>query len=461
MSSNFFQLAQNIINDLVDCLPPDYDSIDEVGSINIEYSCDLQRLSEKILQSNDNTSYKKTCKDNNPSDEIDVDINSQSNSNFSNVSNNTCHDELRQNTEIQQICEIRITTPGWLRNAKSEFRETQDKRDVMGSHVLAIARAKECNRALRRMNISNDNSEDKIKVPQNNVKTTNATLISGREEHHSFELSTNIDGDGKTSPLFSGGSDGSLSFKDSLIFEGKSSINIGEQLFLPQPIGGNMRSTLKMNYKYFLKNGNDEEELSESISTGSLSDQHKYSGDVDNYFMQAANFDEYETEYEEEEVILTSQQELFQQLTRDNVKQQGEDFNNNFTCARRSYKNDPNENDVILLEYETECEEEEVILTSQQELFQQTMKVNVTQQHEFFKNNPNDKDKYLNFITGLNNSSSNNNDCEGLNDTCDYFEEEEWETMLIGQTAAYSLKENGSKENDMQRTFQIMSNGNI
>ncbi|CAG8616218.1 5617_t:CDS:2 [Funneliformis mosseae] len=487
MSSNFFQLAQNIINDLVDCLPLDYDSSNELGSINIERLSDLQRLSEKNLQSNDNISYKKRYKENNPSDGSDDEFTSQSNSNLSNVSNNTCQDVLPQNTEIQEICEIGITTPGWLQHAKSEFRETQNKRDALGLHVLAIARSQDSltqnvtntqgtgqNINLitsRRMIISSDNSVDNIQVQQNNVKTINVTPISKWEDQLSSELSTNNDDGGKTSPLFSGGSDGSLPFVDSLTFEGKSSINTGGKSFLSRPIGGKVRSALKMYYKYFLsKNGNDEEE---SISMDSLSDQHKDFGDVSN-FMQATNHDEYETECEEEEVILTSQQDLsdqhkdsgdvdrfMQETNRDEYEteceeeevimtsqqvlfqQQHEDFDNNFTCARRSYKNNPNENDEIQLEYETECEEEEVILTSQQKLFQQTTRIYIKQQHEFFnnnstcassshKNNPNDNNKYLNF---MNNSPSNNRNREGLIDTCDYFEEE-WDTMLIGQTAA-------------------------
>src|SRR6266498_1587763 len=161
------------------------------------------------------------------------------------------------------------------------------------------------------------------------------------------------------------------------------SINTGKS-FLPQTTGGKMCSALKVHYKCFLsKNGNDEEENLEQTSADSpsLSDQSKVSDDVDKQIMI---------------------------------------------------------NNIIQLEYETECEEEEIILTSQQELFnvmrsrnenksfQQDTKDNVQQQHEHFM--------------GSNNDSSNNNVREGLNDTCNHFEEEEWETMLIGQTVACSLK---------------------
>ncbi len=120
MSSNFFQIAQNISNVLVECLPPEYDSsMDEIRSIH-------------------------------------------SNLHFSKVFNTTSYNEFVQNTEIQQIHEIRITTPEWLRRAKDEFCEIQDKRDVMGLHELAIARVQECNRALRSLHTCNNRESDYV-----------------------------------------------------------------------------------------------------------------------------------------------------------------------------------------------------------------------------------------------------------------------------------------------------------
>ncbi len=238
--------------------------------------------------------------------------------------------------------------------------------------------------------ISNDNSEDKEisnkvdkkdgPIQQENIIKMNATLISGGREHLSSDSSTN-NNDDKILPLISRGKERSLSFIDS--DEKSPSINTGKS-FLPQTTGGKMCSALKVHYKCFLsKNGNDEEENLEQTSADSpsLSDQSKVSDDVDKQIMI---------------------------------------------------------NNIIQLEYETECEEEEIILTSQQELFnvmrsrnenksfQQDTKDNVQQQHEHFM--------------GSNNDSSNNNVREGLNDTCNHFEEEEWETMLIGQTVACSLK---------------------
>ncbi len=164
MSSNFFQIAQNISNVLVECLPPEYDSsMDEIRSIHIENSCDLQRLFEENIQRN-NTSYRNRgkSKGNDRRNESDEDFTGQSNLHFSKVFNTTSYNEFVQNTEIQQIHEIRITTPEWLRRAKDEFCEIQDKRDVMGLHELAIARVQECNRALRSLHTCNNRESDYV-----------------------------------------------------------------------------------------------------------------------------------------------------------------------------------------------------------------------------------------------------------------------------------------------------------
>src|SRR6185369_8127129 len=111
---------------------------------------------------------------------------------------------------------------------------------------------------------------------------------------------------------------------------------------------------------------------------------------------------------------------------------------------------------VIQLEYETECEEEEVLLTSQQEYFNETRSRNENKiSYQVAKNDAQQKrehfctcicdnyydsfnDNYLNFIMGSNTSIR-----EDLNDIC---EEEEWEVMLIGQTIGCSLKVNENKE---------------
>src|SRR3989337_1191113 len=152
MSSNFFQWTQNITNVLVDCLPPEYDpSADE---IRLENPCDLQRLFEEKIQRN-NTSYKNRGKNkrNDEGNESDETL----------TTNQSDHDELLQNTRIQQIHEIRIATPEWLRRDKDEFRKIQDKRDAMGIHVLSIARVQECNRVLRSLHTSqswNDRGND-------------------------------------------------------------------------------------------------------------------------------------------------------------------------------------------------------------------------------------------------------------------------------------------------------------
>src|SRR5438045_3365666 len=185
-----------------------------------------------------------------------------------------------------------------------------------------------------------------------------------------------------------------------------------------------------------------------------------------NNFMQTTNNSiEYETECEEEEVLLTSQQgsfnetrsnKSFQQVTRDDTH---EHFSNNYACSNfnnnddnylktgestnvgrkpfllqqtngktrsgDTFKNSSYElsnlfegsengengnnfmqasnSNIIQLEYETECEEEEVILTSQQESFNETRSNKSFQQVVSTYSKPNDN--YLDFDIGLNNGS--------------------------------------------------------
>ena len=89
---------------------------------------------------------------------------------------------------FQQIHDIRITTPEWLRNSKNEFYENQNERDKMGLHVLAIARRNECDRALRllhaRQSWSNNNNNTPVCTRNIRVKDRerkkDANLITSR-----------------------------------------------------------------------------------------------------------------------------------------------------------------------------------------------------------------------------------------------------------------------------------------
>ena len=78
---------------------------------------------------------------------------------------------------FQQMHDVRITTPEWLRRAKNEFYENQNERDKMGLHVLAIARKNECDRALRLLHarLSWNNNNNSIPVYTRNIKDRGLT----------------------------------------------------------------------------------------------------------------------------------------------------------------------------------------------------------------------------------------------------------------------------------------------